>query len=142
MKNILTTFILLATIAVSAQNGPQATFEEKGLKFDEIVEGTTLKVVWHFSNTGNAPLLINTAKPTCGCTDVQYPKTAIAPGEKGTIVASFNSTGRPHYNAKGVNITSNAGDISLVFEVMVKPNPNLEPEEAAPAATGHEGHNH
>lgn len=142
MKNILTAFILLATIAVYAQNGPQATFEKKGLKFDEILEGTTLDVVWHFSNTGNAPLVINTAEPSCGCTNVHYPKTAIAPGAKDSIVASFNSTGRIHYQAKGVNLTSNAGDISLVFEVMVKPNDALKPEEAAPAATGHEGHNH
>lgn len=142
MKKILTTLILLATMAVLAQNGPQATFEKKGLKFDEILEGTTLTAVWHFSNTGNEPLLIQSAKPSCGCTDVKYPKEAIAPGAKDSIVASFNSTGRPHYNAKGVNLTSNAGDISLVFEVMVTPNPALEPEEVVPENTGHEGHNH
>ncbi len=132
----------MTSVVVLAQNGPRATFVEKGLKFDEILEGTELRAVWYFSNTGNAPLVINTAKPSCGCTNVQYPKTAIAPGGKDSIVAYFNSTGRPHYNAKGVNLTSNAGDISLVFEVMVKPNDALKPEEAAPASTGHQGHNH
>ena len=142
MKNILTAFLLLATTTIIAQNVPQATFEKKGLKFDEIQEGSTLRVVWYFSNTGTAPLVIYSAKPTCGCTDVRYPKSAIAPGAKDSIVASFNSTGRPHYNAKGVNLTSNTGDISLVFEVMVKPIDALKPEKTAPHIDKHEGHNH
>lgn len=142
MKNLLLGLAILTTLSVAAQNGPQATFKKKGLKFDEILEGTTLRVVWYFSNTGSAPLLIQSAKPSCGCTDVVYPKVALAPGAKDSIVASFNSTGRPLYNAKGVNLTSNAGDISLVFEVMVKPNDALEPEDAVPATNGHEGHNH
>jgi len=142
MKKIFTALLLVTTLATLAQSAPEATFEQKGLQFDEVLEGTTLRVVWYFSNTGNSPLIINTAKPSCGCTDVVYPKAAIAPGQKDSIVASFNTTGRIHYQAKGVNLTSNAGDISLVFEVMVKPNNALKPEEVAPAPTGHEGHNH
>ncbi len=129
MKNTLVTFLLLVTNTILAQNAPQATFKKKGLRFDEIQEGSTLRVVWYFSNTGNAPLIIHSAKPTCGCTNIRYPKSAIAPGAKDSIIASFNSTGRPHYNAKGVNLKSNTGDISLVFEVMVKPSNALKPEE-------------
>lgn len=91
------------------------------MKFDNIKEGKTLEFYYYFTNTGNAPLKLHSVKPTCGCTIAEYPKYEIKPGQRDSIKVTFDTKDRPGYNAKGVNIVSNAGDISLVFEVEVTP---------------------
>lgn len=42
-------------------------------------------------NISNAPLIIEQANPTCGCTMGDYTKEPIAPGKTGTITAKFNA---------------------------------------------------
>lgn len=119
MKKIIVTLLFFISAVSFAQVGPQATFQKKLIVLEDVLEGTVVRVVWHFTNTGDAPLLINSAVPSCGCTDVIFPKKAVAPGAQDSIVATFDTTDRPLFNAKGINMTSNAGEISLVFEVMV-----------------------
>jgi hypothetical protein len=43
------------------------------------------------TNISNAPLIIEQANPTCGCTMGDYTKEPIAPGKTGTITAKFNA---------------------------------------------------
>ncbi|MBT6235949.1 MAG: DUF1573 domain-containing protein [Bacteroidetes bacterium] len=142
MKNLLIIITLLTSYGGYAQSGAQATFASKGLKLADVKEGAQVKVVWYFTNTGDAPLKILSASPSCGCTLADYPKYDIAPGAKDSIVATFNTTDRPHYNAKGVNLTSNVGDISLVFEINVLPAEGDIPEDVDVEEENHEGHNH
>lgn len=60
-----------------------------------------------FVNTGNMPLVIATAKPSCGCTIPEWPKEPIAPGAKGVITVKYD-TSRAGGIAKSVIIVSNA----------------------------------
>ncbi|PCJ67722.1 MAG: hypothetical protein COA58_00885 [Bacteroidetes bacterium] len=155
MKKTALLLFLLVSITSFAQTGPQATFEKKGLKFENIKEGTQLKVVYYFTNTGDADLLITKVKPTCGCTVAEFPKHPIKPGQRDSINATFDTKGRSGYNAKGVNLETNAGNISLVFEAVVleldgtRIEMTEEQRKNAPLHTGpmdppksHEGHNH
>jgi hypothetical protein len=68
------------------------------------------KVFWNFrfTNTGNAPLLINRVKADCGCTVPDYPRTPIAPGEEGKIKVTFDSKGRMGRQIKQVTVLSNS----------------------------------
>ena len=43
------------------------------------------------TNISNAPLIIEQANPTCGCTMGDYTKEPIAPGKTGIITAKFNA---------------------------------------------------
>jgi len=62
-----------------------------------------------FTNVGNAPLVINQAFASCGCTVPTYTKNAIQPGEKGTIKVTYNGKGKfPGHFSKTVTIRSNA----------------------------------
>jgi hypothetical protein len=155
MKKTALLLFLFASVITLALTGPQATFEKKSLNFDNIKPGTQLKVVYYFTNTGDADLLFTKVKPTCGCTIAEYPKYPIKPGQRDSINAIFDTNGRSGYNAKGINIQSNAGDISLVFEASVleldgtKLIMTEEQRKNAPLETGpmdppksHDGHNH
>ena len=118
MKKLLLAAFLLTSLF---SFGQKASFEKRGLQFDNIVEGEILKFNYYFTNTGSSDLVLITVKPTCGCTVADYPKTAIKPGARDSIQVTFDTKGRPGYNAKGVNIMTNAGEVQLVFEVEVTP---------------------
>ncbi len=62
-----------------------------------------------FTNVGTAPLVINQAFASCGCTVPTYTKNAIQPGEKGTIDVTYNGKGKfPGHFSKTVTVRSNA----------------------------------
>ena len=67
------------------------------------------KCSFSFTNVGNAPLVINQAFASCGCTVPTYTKTAIQPGEKGSIDVTYNGKGKfPGHFSKTVTVRSNA----------------------------------
>lgn len=47
-----------------------------------------------FTNKGTAPLIINQAFASCGCTIPTFTKAPIKPGETGTIEVTYNGEGR------------------------------------------------
>ncbi|MGB0850888.1 MAG: DUF1573 domain-containing protein [Bacteroidia bacterium] len=125
-----------------AQSRAEATFVSKSLVLDSMIEGEVDTVVYHFTNTGGSDLVLYKANTTCGCTVASIPTRPIKPGESETIVATFNSSHKPGYNAKGINIDSNIGEINLVFQVKVIPNMNLKKEVEKAPPIDHSGHNH
>lgn len=62
-----------------------------------------------FTNVGNAPLILNQAFASCGCTVPTYTKEPIKPGEKGKIDVTYNGKGKytGHFT-KTITVRSNA----------------------------------
>lgn len=61
-----------------------------------------------FTNTGNKELLILSATASCGCTEPEYPKTAIMPGMKDSIKVNYNgATRRVGVFRKTIALTTN-----------------------------------
>jgi len=86
---------------------PKFEFEESTYDFGTINEGDEVEHTFTFTNTGNAPLKIQNASASCGCTVPSYPREAIAPGESGEILVKFNSANKPGIQNKTVRITAN-----------------------------------
>lgn len=62
-----------------------------------------------FTNTGTAPLIINQAFASCGCTVPTFTKDPIKPGDKGSIDVTYNGTGlMPGRFSKTITVRSNA----------------------------------
>lgn len=93
--------------AVSAGPAPVMTFEEKEHDFGNIKAGDVVNYTFKFKNTGKAPLIIESATATCGCTIPNYPKDPVAPGEEGKIDVQFNSTGKSGQQHKVITIRAN-----------------------------------
>ena len=67
------------------------------------------KCSFAFTNVGDAPLIINQAFASCGCTVPTYTKDPVKPGERGQINVSYNGKGKfPGHFSKTVTIRSNA----------------------------------
>lgn len=119
MKNLilLTTMVIGATLASSAQtNGkatlssdaaPKFTIEKTSHDFGNIEEGVQATVTFTFKNTGNAPLELNNVVASCGCTTPKWTNDPIAPGKEGTITAIYDSNRRPGNFTKTITVTHN-----------------------------------
>ena len=92
-------------------------FGEMTHDFGSIKEGDIKEYAFQFKNNGNEPLIIETAKGSCGCTVPEFPKEAIAPGASGYIKVKFNSKGKVGPNSKKVTIIANTEPISTVLTI-------------------------
>jgi len=113
--------------------GPQMIFEETEHQFGKINQGEKVSHTFIFKNTGDAPLIINNASGSCGCTVPEWPHEPILPGAKGEVNVIFNSAGKRGPQNKSVTFNTNQGDtpikIYIKGEVIVPTTP-----AAAPAA--------
>lgn len=67
------------------------------------------KCKFTFKNVGTAPLIIQQAFASCGCTVPSYPKNPIKPGQGGSIDVVYNGTGKfPGKFSKTVTVRSNS----------------------------------
>jgi hypothetical protein len=73
----------------------------------EIVQSKPVTIEFEFTNTGDSPVLITSVQASCGCTNTNYAKTPIAPGESTKITAVFNAAAKGAFR-KTVTVTTNA----------------------------------
>lgn len=105
--------------------GPIPTFEWDGLEHDfgTIAEGEKVTHLYKFKNTGEAPLIIESVRPSCGCTAPNWTKEPIPVGGEGTVEVVFDSKGKPNAQNKTVTVTANTWPQSTVlrFKTFVTP---------------------
>lgn len=103
--SIITCFIVSASAQDNAK--PVFKFNEEKHDFGKIPQGTPVTTIFEFTNTGQEPLILSEVRPTCGCTIVDFTKTPVKSGEKGTIKITFNAAVALAFN-KTIVVTSNA----------------------------------
>jgi hypothetical protein len=99
---------------------PKMTFAESSFDFGNIKQGEKVKHTFMFKNTGEAPLIIENASASCGCTVPQWPRKPIAPGEEGKIDVEFNSAGKSGQQSKQISIRANTQP--NITELTIKTN--------------------
>jgi len=105
---LLIAFLFSISI-LHAQELGKFKFEEETFDFGNIKEENgpvTHKFV--FTNEGNAPIIIQSVRASCGCTTPAWSKEPIPPGGKGFVTAKYNPKNRPGSFRKSLSITSNA----------------------------------
>ncbi len=128
-------FVLVGAFCATAQSsGAVMTFESTTVDYGTIEKGGDPIRKFKFTNTGNEPLIIKTAKGSCGCTVPTYPKEPIMPGESNVIEVRYD-TQRVGAFTKTVTLTTNeAKDThTLTIKGDVKGAPT---QESVPASTG------
>ncbi len=84
--------------------------------FGSVDQGVPVSHEFAFTNEGDAPLLINDVKASCGCTVPIYPKSPINPGESEIIKVTYNSAKKGVFK-KTVKVFSNAS--TQVYELTI-----------------------
>ena len=103
--------MILASVCFAMGQEKQASikFDKVTYNFGKFSEKDPVqKCVFTFTNAGTAPLVINQAVASCGCTVPSYTKTPIKPGEKGEIKVTYNGRGAfPGHFKKTITVRSN-----------------------------------
>ncbi|MEX2595745.1 MAG: DUF1573 domain-containing protein [Salibacteraceae bacterium] len=124
MKNKMIGLVLLSALTLAACGGDDSkaeaevttenveattsiSFEEEVFDFGTITQGEKVTHVFKFRNTGDADLVIVSAKGSCGCTVPEWPKEPIKPGAEGEINVVFNSEGKSGKQHKRVSVVAN-----------------------------------
>lgn len=102
---------------------PAVQFSKVEHDFGTINEGQSVEYTYEVKNTGQAPLVIQDAKPSCGCTVPDWSKNPIPPGGTGFVKAKFDSSGKPGIQNKTITVTANTWPKQTVlrFKAMVTP---------------------
>ena len=103
--------------------GPLATmqFESTDHDFGTIKQGDVVVHTYKFKNTGEAPLIIQSAQGSCGCTVPEWSKEPIPVGGTGFVTAKFDSQGKQDVQSKTVTVSANTfpKQTVLKFKAMV-----------------------
>ena len=112
MKKILMVALMMVCSLnfALAQKQAEIKFDKMEHNFGTFAESQPVqKCTFTFTNTGDAPLVINQAVASCGCTVPSYTKEPIAPGKKGTISVTYNGKGKfPGHFKKTITVRTNA----------------------------------
>jgi hypothetical protein len=126
MKNIILIFTLSLFYATNlfSQNqtlnmgdikAPKIEWEEESFDFGNVKHKNPVDVVFKFKNTGNAPLILSKVEASCGCTDVQYKKAPIMPGQTGELSVTFDAEDMGIFS-KSVNVTTNTNPAMTILK--------------------------
>lgn len=146
MKKLLSVaafFFALASVAVAqekvaaakAESGPAVKFEKYTVDYGTIEYNSDPFRTFRFTNVGTEPLIIMSARSSCGCTVPEWPKEPIAPGASAELKVRY-ATDRPGAINKTITVTTNANPADVILNITgtVKPKPAEAP--AVPSGQG------
>ena len=114
-------------------NAPVAKWDKLVTDFGEIAFNVPKTAEFTLINAGKEPLIISSARASCGCTNLKYSQEPILPGKSSVVSATYNAASQGVFT-KTVTVTTNAdpNPVVLMIKGTVLPNPNQAP---APAPT-------
>ena len=122
MKKVLLFIMLLLggmNIAM-AQKAAEIKFDKVSHDFGKFAETSpVVNCVFNFQNVGDAPLVINQAIASCGCTVPEYTKEPIQPGQKGEIKVTYNGKGK-HLGHFSKTITVKCNGKTEIVRLMIE----------------------
>jgi Protein of unknown function (DUF1573) len=86
---------------------PVVEFEKADHDFGKVAEGQKVAFKYMFKNTGQAPLIIQNAQPSCGCTVPDWTKEPVPVGGTGFVRAEFDTSGKSGAQTKSITVTAN-----------------------------------
>jgi hypothetical protein len=86
---------------------PVIEYENMDHDFGVVTEGQKVSYTYKLKNTGQAPLIIQNAQPSCGCTVPDWSKEPIPVGGTGFVKAEFDTKGKVGPNTKTITVTAN-----------------------------------
>lgn len=97
------------SFASAQDNQAQIKFDKVSHDFGTFSESNPVQeCIFTFTNVGQAPLIINQAVASCGCTVPSYTKEPIAPGKTGAIKVTYNGKGKfPGHFKKSITVRTN-----------------------------------
>lgn len=95
LKLIIIFFVSFSCETIVAQsnvnNEPIAMFDIISYDFGDILQGKETEAIFTLTNKGNAPLILEDIKASCGCVLVEWAKDPILPEQSSEIIVKYNT---------------------------------------------------
>jgi hypothetical protein len=131
-SRLILTGLLVACWSAIAAAAPKGTFDKPLFDFGTVRQGAKVEHIFTINNTGDAPLVIKSVRPSCGCTAAAVSASVIPAGKRGAIKASFNSANFSGVVHKTVAVETNdptAPSVTLTIKGMVQTELKVEPAQ-------------
>jgi len=112
-------FCLLFCWGWTAPGGPIFSCPQRTHDFGIVERGRKVSHEFQFTNEGDADLVIESVRTSCGCTTASLDKKIYQPGESGSIPVIFDSAEFTGTFAKAVRLTTNEG-LKLERELIIR----------------------
>ncbi len=110
------------------QKGPAIEFKSTVIDYGEVEKGSDGYRTFEFTNTGDAPLIINRVRSSCGCTVAEKPDKPIMPGQTGKIKVHYNTNHVGSFR-KTVTVYTNAVNVPNGVVVLKVKGRVIDPEK-------------
>lgn len=126
---------LVATPATQIPQTPsQLKWEKETHEFGTIEQGKPISYEFTFTNTTSKDVTLTNVKASCGCTATNYTKTAIKPGEKGTVTATYNAAAGGAFHKTVTVMTSEENSAPKIITIKGTVKVNEVPATVAPVS--------
>ena len=85
--------------------------------FGTIQQDSKNTKIFNFTNSGTEPLIIESAKGSCGCTVPKFPKEPILPGKTSEIEVVYSPGKQKGSQTKSITIIANTNPTSTVLNI-------------------------
>ncbi|NEW83114.1 MAG: DUF1573 domain-containing protein [Mariniphaga sp.] len=127
MKKLILLLILPVMVAVYANaqtnqaapvnpNAPVAKWDKMVNDFGDITLNIPKTAEFTLTNAGKEPLIISSAKASCGCTNLKYASEPILPGKSAVVSATYNAASQGVFT-KTVTVITNADPNPIVLQI-------------------------
>jgi hypothetical protein len=118
-RDNLSTDLVTNPKSASETSNKQAAikFDKEEHDFGTLLQGEVVTYSFHFTNTGNPPLIISDVGSSCGCTVGDYPREPIAPGKTGDIKVTYNSSGHHGFQSRFLTVMSNTNPAKTTLRI-------------------------
>ena len=128
MKKLLLLLVLPLFVAFSANaqttppaapanpNAPVAKWDKMVNDFGDIAQNVPKTAEFTLTNAGKEPLIISSAKASCGCTNLKYASEPILPGKTSVVSATYNAAAQGVFT-KTVTVVTNADPNPVVLQI-------------------------
>jgi hypothetical protein len=99
------------------------TWKSEAVDVGDIPQGIPKLIEFELKNNGTTPVIITSAKSSCGCTVADYQKEPILPGKTALVTAKYNATALGGFT-KTITVTTSVDEAVkvLTFKGNVLPN--------------------
>ncbi len=128
--------VAVGTPAVPAtQIQSQLKWEKDTHEFGTIEQGKPVSYEFTFTNTTNKDVTLTNVKASCGCTATNYTKTAIKPGERGTVTATYNAAAGGAFHKTVTVMTSEENSAPKIITIKGTVKVNEVPASVTPTVS-------
>ncbi len=97
-------------------NAPVAKWDKTVNDFGEIAFNVPKTAEFKLTNAGKQPLIISSARASCGCTNLKFSQEPILPGKSTVVSATYNAQAQGVF-AKTVTVVTNAHPDPVVLQI-------------------------